>query len=58
MKIVTDSEEKKHGMLVLLQQLEESDDVKKRMVLKSDQSYNRMEILRLDIADIQGKAGS
>lgn len=58
MKIVSDSEEKKHGMLVLLQQLEESEDVKKRMVLKSDQSYNRMEILRLDIEDIQGKAGS
>lgn len=57
MFIVERLEEKKHGMQILLNHLEEKASVKKEMILKSDNAYSRMNILRLDIKQIQGKAG-
>ena len=57
MSIVTDLDEKKHGMLTLLNHLEKGPDVIKEMLLKSDASYSRMEILKLEITQIHGKAG-
>ena len=56
-KIVDGLEEKKHGMNILVQHLEEKESVVKDKLLKSDGFYSRMEILRLDIDQIRGKAG-
>lgn len=55
--IVDDIEEKKHGMDILLNQLEEKQSFIKKMTLKSDGFYSKMEILRLDIKQIHGKSG-
>jgi len=57
MQIVNDPEEKKHGMRILLHHLEEKDSVINKNMLESDKSYSKMEILRLDIQQIHGKAG-
>lgn len=57
MGIIADLEEKKHGMGVLLKHLESSPDVIKSMLLKSDEAYSRMEILKLEILQIHAKAG-
>jgi hypothetical protein len=57
MQIVTDMDEKKHGMNVLLHHLENEDMVIKDKLLKSEDFYPKMEILRLDIKQIYGKAG-
>jgi nitroimidazol reductase NimA-like FMN-containing flavoprotein (pyridoxamine 5'-phosphate oxidase superfamily) len=57
LSIARDLEEKKHGMDVMLQQLEEDPDVVKRRFLKDDRAYARATILRLDIGDMTGKAG-
>lgn len=57
MFIVERLEEKKHGMQILLNHLEEKASVKKEMILKSDNAYSRMNVLRLDIKQIHGKAG-
>ncbi len=57
MQIVNDSVEKKHGMKVLLGHLEANDLIIKEQLLKSDNYYSKMEILRLDIKEIHGKAG-
>ncbi|MGD2033977.1 MAG: pyridoxamine 5'-phosphate oxidase family protein [Bacteroidales bacterium] len=56
-RIVGDMDEKKHGMLVLLNHLENKQSVIKEKMLKSDSRYSGMEILRLDIKQIHGKAG-
>jgi uncharacterized protein len=57
MSIVTDLAEKKHGMAVLLKHLETDPDVVKRLMLKSDEAYSKMEILKLQIVQITAKAG-
>ncbi len=58
-KIVTvsDIEEKKHGMNVLLNHLEDNPATVKKRTLKNDQIYDKFAILRLDISDITGKKG-
>lgn len=57
MLIVDDLDEKKHGMNVLLDHLENKDSIFKEKMFKSDEFYSQMEILRLDIKQIHGKAG-
>jgi nitroimidazol reductase NimA-like FMN-containing flavoprotein (pyridoxamine 5'-phosphate oxidase superfamily) len=57
MHVVQSLEEKKHGMLTLLKHLEEKPWVRKEKMLKSEKAYSTMNILRLDIMQIKGKAG-
>ncbi len=57
MKIVDNIDEKKHGMTVLLRQLEGEDDIVKEKLLKSENFYAKMEIIKLRIEQIHGKAG-
>ena len=57
MSIVEKIDEKKHGMKVLLNHLEDKQTVIADKLLKSDDYYSKMEVLRLDIAQIHGKAG-
>jgi len=57
MEVVSDLEEKKHGMSVLLNHLEEKESVVKGYILKSEASYSKMEVLRLRILQIHAKAG-
>ena len=57
MQIVKDLEEKKYGMNILLQHLEEKQSVVKSKMLKSNDYYSKMNILRLDVNQIHGKAG-
>jgi len=57
MEILTDIEDKKHGMKVLLNHLEDKPDIIKEKILKSEEYYSKMEILRLYIVHINGKAG-
>jgi len=54
---VTDMEEKKHGMKILLNHLENNRDVIQEKLLKSNDYYSRMEVLRIDIDQIHAKAG-
>jgi hypothetical protein len=57
MQIVSDLEEKKHGMRILLHHLEDDDVVVREKMLKSENYYSKMELIRLDIEQIHGKAG-
>jgi len=57
MSVISDPEEKKHAMSILLNHLETSPDVIQRMILKSDDAYSRMEILKLEITQIHAKSG-
>jgi len=57
MGVVTDAEEKKHGMSVLLTHLEQEDSVIKKYQLKAEGAYSRMEVLKLKITQIHAKAG-
>jgi hypothetical protein len=57
METVNDLEEMKHGMRILLNHLETKEDVRKEAMLKSGDFYPKMEILRLKIKQIHGKAG-
>jgi uncharacterized protein len=57
MRIVTDLDEKKHGMSILLHHLEHNASIVKDKMLKSESHYPKMEILRLEIGQIHGKAG-
>ncbi len=54
---VTELEEKKHGMKVLLNHLENNSDVIQEKLLKSEDYYSRMEVLRIDIEQIHAKGG-
>jgi nitroimidazol reductase NimA-like FMN-containing flavoprotein (pyridoxamine 5'-phosphate oxidase superfamily) len=58
LRVVTELDEKKHGMQILLNHLENNPDVIKEKLLKSDEYYSKMEVLELDIIQIHGKAGS
>ena len=57
MHLVDDLDEKKHGMSILLHHLEDQDSIIKDKILKSEDYYSKMEILRLEIEQIHGKAG-
>jgi hypothetical protein len=57
MQVVKESDEKKHGMGILLHHLEGQDSVIRQKMLKAEGFYAKMEILRLDIEEIHGKAG-
>lgn len=57
LKILSNLDEKKHGMSVLLNHLETQPEIITEKLLKSDNFYSKMEILRLDIVQIHGKAG-
>ena len=54
---VTDLEEKKHGMGILLNHLENNGPVIQEKLLKSDGYYSKMEVLRIDIKQIHAKSG-
>jgi len=60
MSIIDDLEEKKYGLNILLNHLEEQPDEVKRKLLKEDSRYEKMQmaILRLDIEEMTGKEGA
>jgi nitroimidazol reductase NimA-like FMN-containing flavoprotein (pyridoxamine 5'-phosphate oxidase superfamily) len=58
MHVVEELEEKKHGMEVLLRHLEDDPDPVRERNLKDDKAYIGVGILRFDIHEITGKAGS
>jgi uncharacterized protein len=55
--IVENLEEKKYGMDVILNHLEETPSVIKERALKNENMYNNIAILRLDITSLTGKRG-
>ena len=55
--VVEDLKEKKHGIDVLLNHLEDEPDEVKERSLKSDEAYEEVGILRLDITEMTGKQG-
>ena len=57
MYVLEDLDEKKHGIDVLLNHLEDEPDQVRERSLKSDEAYERLGILRLDIKEITGKQG-
>jgi uncharacterized protein len=57
MQCVTDMEQKKHGMEVLLRHLEPDNAVVVEKLTKTENYYSRMELLKLEITEIHGKAG-
>ena len=57
MHIVEDIQEKKHGMSILLNHLEEKPTYIQEKSLKADGYYTKMTILKLEIGQIHGKAG-
>lgn len=59
MRVLSDADERRHGMRVLLAHLEEEPEaVWARSDLGGDVVYERMSVARLDIASMTGKAGS
>lgn len=54
---VKEPEEKKYGMGILLNQLENNGQVIREKLLKSEDFYSGMEVLRIDIKQIHAKAG-
>jgi nitroimidazol reductase NimA-like FMN-containing flavoprotein (pyridoxamine 5'-phosphate oxidase superfamily) len=57
MQKVEELQEKKHGMQILLNHLEDDPDQVRKRSLKSDEVYEEVGILRLDITEISGKQG-
>ncbi len=57
MSIIDDLNEKKHALRVMIDDLEESPDEVKDKLLKNDDTYKKVTILRLDIEEITGKLG-
>jgi len=57
MHIIKDLPEKKHAIDILLNQLEDDLNKVKEKSLKSDERYEDVGILRLDITEITGKQG-
>lgn len=55
MMVVENLEEKKHGMNVLLNHLEENPEKLKKRLLSKDTAYQKFAVLRLDITEISGK---
>jgi len=57
MRVVDDITEKKHGMEILLDHLEDDPDPIRRKHLKETSAYDRVGVLRLDIQQMTGKQG-
>ena len=57
MCVVDDLEEKKHGMHVLLNHLEQKPSVVQHLKLESEGLFSKMAVLKLAITEIHGKAG-
>jgi nitroimidazol reductase NimA-like FMN-containing flavoprotein (pyridoxamine 5'-phosphate oxidase superfamily) len=57
MHVVEELNEKKYGIDVLLSHLEDEPDQVKERSLKSDEAYEKVGILRLDIIEMTGKQG-
>jgi uncharacterized protein len=57
MHVVNELNEKKHGMDILLRHLEKQDSVINELKFKLEDRYLKMNVLRLDIGQIHGKAG-
>ena len=57
MHFVTDLEEKKYGMGILLNHLENDGQVIHEKMQKSEGYYSHMEVLRIDIKQIHAKSG-
>lgn len=55
--IVEQLEEKKHGLNVMLNHLENKPEMMKEKVIKSDEAYKNVAVLKLDILSISGKKG-
>lgn len=55
MTVVESIEEKRHGMRILLNHLEPDPEVQADKVIKSEEAFQRMEVLRLEIKTIRGK---
>ncbi len=57
MSLVTDPEEARHGMRVLLgHQEDDPDDVWERQALDREETWRRLSVARLDVEEITGKA--
>ena len=54
---VSDLEEKKYGMSILLNHLENNGQVIREKLLKSEDYFSNMEVLRIDIKQIHAKTG-
>ena len=57
MKIISDLDEKKHGMTILLNHLENKPEIIGDRLSKSDNYYDKLEILKLEIIQIHAKVG-
>jgi len=57
MSIVDDLLEKQHGMSVLVNHLESTPEAIQRLLLKSDEAFSRMDVLKLEISQITAKVG-
>ncbi len=57
MLIIDDLDEKKHGMNILLHQLEEQPESIKNRLLQKDSIYKKVTILRVDVYELGGKIG-
>jgi len=55
MSVIEDLNDKKHGMNVLLHHLEENPDPLKKRLLKDDDAYRKVGMLKLEIQEITGK---
>ncbi len=55
MSDIEDLAEKKHALQIMIDDLEESPDEVKAKLLKNDDAYEKVTILRLDIEEITGK---
>jgi len=57
LNVVDDLEEKRHGMHVLLNHLEEKPSVVQHLMLESEGLFSKMAVLKLEIQELHGKAG-
>jgi uncharacterized protein len=58
MSVITNLDEQKHAMDILLNHLEENPEPIKARNLKNDEMFSRFALLKLEITDITGKSGS
>jgi nitroimidazol reductase NimA-like FMN-containing flavoprotein (pyridoxamine 5'-phosphate oxidase superfamily) len=57
-KILSDLDEKKHGMMVMFHHLEENPDAMRERFLGTDEAYSKVNVLRMDILEMTGKESS
>lgn len=57
MSVIDDPEEKKHGLDILINHLEDHPDIVKKRTLKDDSVVENVGILRLDITEMTCKSG-